>query len=132
MTSAVLVRQAASDRIMDNYQSLGIPGLTVAWPNEAGEEGENFFQVFNGPNTPETSDLEGGSDEIISMQVDAVSPSGKFTAVNNQMLMWLEDLFPVGLRLAGATVYLKPFSAGPVPGSADYRVPVTLTFRLIT
>lgn len=135
MIDATDVFQAAADLIRDNYQSLAtgdLAGLTIAWGNEAGDEGDLHFRVYDGPETPDTVDLDGASDTTVMMQVTAVTPSGDFTSRNRRMVKWLKELFYVGRRVGPAVVQTLPAAAGPVSGTVDYEVPVTITFRLLT
>ncbi len=129
------VYAAAAALIRDNYPALAVDeleGLTVAWGNENGDEGALHIQVPDGTSVSDTTDMEGGSIETVIMQVDVVTPAGDFTARNRKIVKWLTGLFYVGRRVGPAMVQRKPYTVAPDPDDADYRVPVTLTFTLVT
>lgn len=123
---------AAAALIRDNYQSSGVANMSIAWGNEAAAESAVHLRVPDGSSVPDTTDMEGGSTEIIIMQVDAVTPAGTFTAQNRAMVKWLTQLFAVGTKVGPALVTVKPYPVAPDPDAADYVVPVTLTFTLVT
>lgn len=135
MSNATDVFAAVAALVRDNYATLAtgnLSSLTVLWGNEAGDEDAVHLRVHDGSSSPVTDDLEGGSSETILCQIDCVTPAGDYTARNRAMVSWITDLFYVGRRVGPATVITKPAPASPVPGSADYRVPVTIVLNLMS